>query len=282
MLNDLEISQRAYEDQLIEPFQSEGLLHCRYNLRAARVFSAETGAEQVIGEHLPDGSTRRVWSISPTETLVIMTVERVKIPWDLVGQYGQLFRLAQQGLILMNTSIVEPGYDGPLSCVVVNLSKANITIAPESEIAKLTFERLSAAPGVQKPQQLTDKFYVSALAAAAVKLPKSFMGIEQVSQEVSDKVNADVKKSITFGGVILIFLLLLATLQPWISGLIFNRYPISTSDAAQIKAEMDDVTTRLNAADATLNSAKDVGALQQQVKRLSQEIQVLQTNQRKR
>src|SRR5579863_1612840 len=115
MLNDLEISQRAYEDQLIEPFQSEGLLHCRYNLRAARVFSAETGAEQVIGEHLPDGSTRRVWSISPTETLVIMTVERVKIPWDLVGQYGQLFRLAQQGLILMNTSIVEPGYDGPLS-----------------------------------------------------------------------------------------------------------------------------------------------------------------------
>ena len=167
-----------------------------------------------------------------------MTVERVRIPWDLVGQYGQLFRLAQQGLILMNTSIVEPGYDGPLSCVVVNLSKDNITIAPESEIAKLTFERLSAVPGVKKPQHLTDKRYISTLAAAAVKLPKSFMGIEQVSQEVSDKVNADVKKSITFGGVILIFLLLLATLQPWISGLIFNRYPISTSDAAQIKSEL--------------------------------------------
>jgi deoxycytidine triphosphate deaminase len=282
MLNDIEIRQRAHDHQMIDPFQHEGLLHCRYNLRAARVFSAETGTEQVIGEHLPDGSTRRVWSISPTETLVIMTVERVKIPWDLVGQYGQLFRLAQKGLILMNTSIVEPGYDGPLSCVVVNLSRDNITIEPESEIAKLTFERLSAAPGVQKPLQLTDKQYISTLAAAAVKLPKSFMGIEQVGQEVSDKVNADVKKSITFGGVILIFLLLLATLQPWISGLIFNRYPISTSDAAQIKSELDDVTTRLNAADTTLNSAKDVAALQQQVKHLSQEIQAMQTNQHKR
>jgi hypothetical protein len=108
------------------------------------------------------------------------------------------------------------------------------------------------------------------------------MGIEQVSQEVSDKVNADVKKSITFGGVILVFLLVLATLQPWISGLIFNRYPISTSDAAQIKSQLDDVTTRLNAADTTLNNSKDVVALQQQVQRLAQEIQVLQSNQHKR
>jgi deoxycytidine triphosphate deaminase len=282
MLNDIEIKQRVDSDHLIDPFRKEGLLHCRYNLRAARVFSAETGTEQVIGERLPDGSTRRVWSISPTETFIIMTCERVKIPWDLVGQYGQLFRLAQQGLILMNTSIVEPGYDGPLSCVVVNLSRDNITIEAESEIAKLTFERLSTAPLVQKPQPFATDRYISALAAAAVKLPKSFMGIEQVSQQVSDKVNADVKKSITFGGVILIFLLVLATLQPWISGLIFNRYPISTSDAAQIKSQLDDVTTRLNAADTTLNSEKDVAALQLQVKQLAQEIHALQTNQHKR
>jgi deoxycytidine triphosphate deaminase len=282
MLTDIEINQRVHVDHLIEPFRPEGLLHCRYNLRAARVFSAETGTEQVIGERLPDGSTRRVWSISPTETLIIMTCERVRIPWDLVGQYGQLFWLAQQGLILMNTSIVEPGYDGPLSCVVVNLSRDNITIEPESEIAKLTFERLSSAPAVQRPQHIDGDRYISSLAAAAIKLPKSFMGIEQVSQEVSDKVNADVKKSIAFGGVILVFLLVLATLQPWISGLIFNRYPISTSDAAQIKSELDDVTTRLNAADTTLNNAKEVVALQVQVKHLAQEIQALQSNQRKR
>jgi deoxycytidine triphosphate deaminase len=282
MLTDFEITQRVQTAHMIAPFRPDGLLHCRYNLRAARVFSAETGTEQVIGEHLPDGSTRRVWSISPTETLLIMTTERVKIPWDIVGQYGQLFRLAQQGLILMNTSIVEPGYDGPLSCVVVNLSRDKITIEPESEIAKLTFERLSTPPAVQHPQHIADDRYISALAAAAVKLPKSFMGIEQVSQEVSDKVNADVKKSITFGGVIVIFLLVLATLQPWISGLIFNRYPISTSDAAQIKSELDDVTTRLNAADTTLNDAKEVAALQQQVKHLAQEIQALQSNQHRR
>jgi hypothetical protein len=38
----------------------------------------------------------------------------------------------------------------------------------------------------------------------------------------------------------------------------------------------------LNAADTTLNSAKEVAALQQQVKHLAQEIQALQTNQQKR
>ncbi len=282
MLNDTEIHQRVLAAKLIDPFRSEGLLHCRYNLRAARVFSAETGTEQVIGERLPDGSTRRVWSISPTETLIIMTCERVRIPWDIVGQYGQLFRLAQQGLILINTSIVEPGYDGPLSCVVTNFSKSNITIEPESEIAKLTFENLSAVPKDQRPQVISSERYVSLLASAAVKLPKSFMGIEQVSQEVSDKVNADVKKSITFGGVILIFLLVVATLQPWISALIFNRYPISTGDAAQIKSELDDVTTQLNAANSTVNSGKAVAALQLQVTRLAQEIRVLQANQQKR
>jgi deoxycytidine triphosphate deaminase len=282
MLTDIEISQRVTADHLIDPFRADGLLHCRYNLRAARVFSAESGTEQVIGERLPDGSTRRVWSIAPTETLVIMTCERIRIPWDIVGQYGQLFRLAQQGLILMNTSIVEPGYDGPLSCVVVNLSKSDITIEPESEIAKLTFERLSSPPLNQRPQVISSDRYISLLAAAAVKLPKSFMGIEQVSQEVSDKVNADVKKSITFGGVILIFLLVLSTLQPWISGLIFNRYPISTSDAAQIKSELDDVTTRLNAADTTANDAKVVASLQQQVAKLAQEIHGLQANQHTR
>jgi deoxycytidine triphosphate deaminase len=281
MLTDVEISQRVKADQMIAPFAQQGLQHCRYNLRAARVFSPETGNEEVIGDRLPDGSTRRIWSISPTETVIIMTRERVRIPSNIVGQYGQLFRLAQKGLLLLNTSIVEPGYDGPLSCVVVNLSKADITIEPDSEIAKLTFEKLSDVPGAMHPLVIADDRYVSDIAAAAAMLPKSFMGIEQVSQEVSDKVNADVKKSITFGGVVLVFLLVLSTLQPWISSMIFNRYPISTSEVAELKSEMDDVSTRLNAADVTLKSGSDVADLKRQVTQLAQEIRALKANGRK-
>jgi len=279
MLIDTQIKDLVDNQQLIHPFEKTGLKYCRYNLRAWRVFSPVTGNEQKIDEKLPDGSSRAIWTISPTETLTIMTHEKVKIPHNIVGEYGQLFRLAQQGLLLINTSIVEPGYEGPLSCVVVNLSRETVTIKRDMEIAKLTFHQLSGNPGAPVlPFVNEEADYASTLSAAAVKLPKSFMGISQVSQEVSDKVNADVKKSVTFGGAVLIFLLVVASIQPWVTGLIYNRYPMSPDTVAQMKSQMDDVTSRLNAAESALKGGSDVSDLKRQVQLQAQEIKRLEAN----
>lgn len=277
MLINTEIRQLVRTADLIEPFVASGLRHCRYNLRAAHVFSSETGDEQVIGQGVPGGATRRVWSISPTETLVIMTRERVKMPPNLVGEYGQLYRWAQQGLLLINTSIVEPGYDGPLSCIVVNLSKQAITIEPDAEIAKLTFHELSGNPTDLKPEQIPDDKYAAGLAAAAARLPKSFMGIAEVKKDVADQVTGDVTKSLAYGGGIIIALILFATLQPALSSFLWSRVPMSGSDVAQLKAEVDDVKTQLDAAQVTLKDRSEIVTLKRQVAAQAQEIKALES-----
>ena len=88
-------------------------------LVVAGCHSASTGTPDVWKNEGPPPVVRPqmrdvAWAIKPTETLVVMTTEAVNIPDDLMATYGQLNRLAQHGVSLINSSIIEPGYSGPL------------------------------------------------------------------------------------------------------------------------------------------------------------------------
>src|SRR5216684_2685787 len=97
ILRDVEIKALVDGNQLIGNFDPAELGNCRYNLRAGRAFSPMTGAEQIISQ-APKWRRkyqRQVgWQIKPAETLIVMTMESVSMPSNVMATYGQLNRLA--------------------------------------------------------------------------------------------------------------------------------------------------------------------------------------------
>ena len=47
--------------------------------------------------------------------------------------------LSRQGVLLLNISLVEPGYEGYLTTVLVNFGNKNVVISPTTTIAKVAF-----------------------------------------------------------------------------------------------------------------------------------------------
>ena len=242
-LNDEDIKTLVANSKLIDPCEEDNIQNCRYYLKVGRVFMPETGHELLLNAVVNQtngvsvSSQPQHWSIEPSDTLVVMTEEVVNIPLELLATYGPLNHLAQQGLLLVNASIIEPGYNGPLSCYFVNFSSKAIHLAPGDAIAKICFHKLTKPPKNPKPLVLSRKKYASTLSEAAFSYPKSFLNIGGLEKRVADATTKAVNKSILFGGIFIAVLAFFNTLEPFLNKQIWDKAGVvSNSSRAEIQA----------------------------------------------
>jgi deoxycytidine triphosphate deaminase len=267
VLNDTEIQQRINSAQLLSSHDPGKIRNCGYTLRAGKVFQPKTGEEILL--NVTANNTRAVvWEIGASETLIVRTKEKVKMSNDLCATYAPLYHLSSLGVMLLNASIVEPGYEGPLSCFLVNFSSERISLEPDAEVAKIMFHRLSAPPGSLKPMTIEDQKYEAGLAVYAKKFHKSFMDITGVEDRAVEKAREAVKKWVVFGGALVAFLLLWATLEPLLSKWLWEKTGIYTT------------TQRVE--DTKLLKDLEAAQLKAEIERLKIEIQNLKKNERRR
>lgn len=276
VLIDTEIQHRITHEQLLTNHEPGNIKNCGYSLRAGKVFQANSGEEDLLG--IGTGSTRKVvWEIGPAEVLVVMTREKVKIPSDLCASYAPLYHLSNQGVMLLNASIVEPGYEGNLSCFLVNFSSERISLSENQRIAKITFHSLSAAPGKLQSATINCREYETMLAKAAKKFHRSFMDITGIEERAAVQAKTVVKKWVTIGGGIIAVLLLWASLEPFFSKWLYEKTGIYTDaqrmdDALLLK----DLQAARSALDASAPSSReqnpDIEQLRSDIENLKTEV----------
>ncbi len=184
ILNDASIfaqCQRRDRQDLIFPFDVNALLGGSYHIHAEKAFLPESGREAILGNGNP-----LFWTIKPGQALVLKTVEHVNVPNNLMGMYTQLNRLAERGLSLMNSSLVEPQYCGPLSCQLVNFSRHDITLKPGDIISKITFHQLTDGTATDRIQIIGDYQYDTSLCESASVHPSSFLDIAKLESRVRE------------------------------------------------------------------------------------------------
>ena len=242
-LNDEDILTAVTKAGLIDPCEAGNVQNCRYYLRAGRVFMPETGDELLlspVATQTPNGAAATQalsWRIEPSDTLVMMTEEVLNLPSHLLATYGPLNHLAQKGLLLVNASIIEPGYNGPLSCYFVNFSSKAIRIFPGDPIAKICFHTLSRPPKNPAPLIISRDRYAKNLSEAAQSYPRSFLGVGKLEERVAEAATKSVRTSLIWGGVIIGFLLFFSTLEPFINKFVWDRAGVvSTSSRSEIEA----------------------------------------------
>lgn len=242
VLTDLDIKERAEKEGILEFHDPARIKYCGYELTLGKVISPKTGRLHWV-EDQPRHSlgnlftAKNCYVIEPSEMLVIVTKESLRMPRDLCATYGQLNRLANHGLIILNTSIVEPGYHGPLSCVLVNFSSQKQALAAGESIAKLNFHKLSGTPGSTFQASFDHAAYERIASKNATSLPGSLLDIAGVERRVAEKVGSAIKKSVAFGGLVVVFLLLWAQLEGFMSHWIYDHTGIMTT-AKQVELQL--------------------------------------------
>ncbi len=129
MLPDWEIRKKI----LIEPFNEKSLQPAGYDLRIGR--------EAYINGELINVKDAGKFRIPPKTYALILTLERVKLPDDVMGDMKLRSSLAREGL-LGSFAWVDPGWDGNLTLALFNASEMPVELEYAERFAQIAFIRL--------------------------------------------------------------------------------------------------------------------------------------------
>jgi dCTP deaminase len=82
--------------------------------------------------------------LHPGEFVLGSTLERVRLPEDIVGRLDGKSSLGRLGLLIHSTAgFIDPGWDGHVTLELSNVANLPITIYPEMKIGQLSFVQMT-------------------------------------------------------------------------------------------------------------------------------------------
>jgi deoxycytidine triphosphate deaminase len=221
ILSNIDIQQYVNHNQMIIDFKLDCLKNSSYKLRIGKVIEPDTG--KIINKSCHG------YVLRPNEIVIIESQESFKIPSEIAASYTGLYSTSSRGLMLINASMVEPAYEGKLSCFVVNFSSKKIIIAEGDVIARLTFHKLNQVPSPLHQEIISDDDYLKKLRHDAFLYNKSFLDIDGMEKKIHSTTSNKIRNKLTIGGFLVGFLLLFAALEPLISNMLWVKTGLITN-----------------------------------------------------
>lgn len=226
-LSDSDIKALCAQGKLIvNNFNAANIVQACYELRASSTYyiPLETDLTQTVeaGGYI---------LIKPKQLVVVITLEELDLPNDILGRIltkGQLFSI---GLQPVNT-YADPGFKGNLGITLYNLSNNYLKIYPNKNIAKIEFSRLEK--DVDKPYSgqhgyktkiwpIPKDFILSQ--EEIKKDPRIKSNIEEIMFSYGPNIGKPIKKVFKYGRA-----LVLATLGSFTVALLLLFFGIKTGN----------------------------------------------------
>lgn len=147
-----EILKLVKSKKLIENFDKECLEGAGYDLRVGKFYSASGQAHLGKKERkLPDVTEIHVETLlmKPGDYVLIETIEKVRIPADLVARVLNRSSLFRCGASTFN-ALIDPGYEGTLTFGLRNISEHDLSIEKGARVAQIVFEEVEGETELYK------------------------------------------------------------------------------------------------------------------------------------
>ncbi|EJU14996.1 deoxycytidine triphosphate deaminase [Sphingomonas sp. LH128] len=193
VLSDSQIREQMRTGMLVPHGDTMRAQECSYSFLPGRGFVAGDDHEPV--EFETSGGPTSI-TVEPGKMVWIRTSDSVKLPENIVGFWWQTNTLSRKGLMLVNMSMVEPGYTGDLACLFVNFGNGKIIIEPDTVIAKMVFMEIRGSVDHPFESETTTRQYDSKLRELAVNQPGSFLQIGDLATNLAkqrDEAIAEIK-----------------------------------------------------------------------------------------
>jgi deoxycytidine triphosphate deaminase len=307
VLSDGEIRDLITNNQMITNAVDANIFACSYQFRPGVIVSTGSdSAPESVRDWTASTVASDVYRIKPGELIWVRTVERVAMPDDICAFWWQTNRLSRQGLMLVNMSMVEPGYHGPLACLFVNFGREAVPLRPDTVIAKLVFNRMGAPAERPLAMDPTTLEYDRDLILAAMNAPVTFLDVGAFDTSLNDKrdsaitemgqaldsfkkqlgdeaesvkkdtqsqfqkdANSLIRRVLGAAAIGFALVILALTFVPWLQA---NVQPnLST----QIQEQVNNALTQRLISSTSLSQAQQVATLQREVQQLERELSSL-------
>jgi dCTP deaminase len=137
----------------IEPYDATLMQPSSLDVRVDRLFRVfrnsrypyiDVKLEQEELTELVEVAADEAFILHPGEFVLGSTLERVRLPDDLVARLEGKSSLGRLGLLIHSTAgFIDPGFDGHVTLELSNVANLPITIYPSMKIGQLSFMQLS-------------------------------------------------------------------------------------------------------------------------------------------
>ncbi|MGB0788253.1 MAG: dCTP deaminase domain-containing protein, partial [Marinirhabdus sp.] len=180
--------EQIKNEKLIQNSISENFDNASYDLRIDKLIT--------VG-----GSVKKKLNIEPNSMVVAISKETAKLPKNIIGHAFVKTRLSQRGIMANNIGVIDPGYEGPLSSVLVNFGKEAYELKENEIFLRLTFSTFNE-PSENIPIEygpFERKEYETNKRADTIEyLGNAFIDIEK---SIKNKVKSSLAKMITNFGL---------------------------------------------------------------------------------
>jgi len=154
MLSDRTLSEALESGRIeIDPLGANAIQPSSIDLRLAaqfRIFRNHTRAVIDVKQDLSDltemveMTNGQPFILHPGEFVLGSTLERVKVPDDLVARIEGKSSLGRLGLLIHSTAgFVDAGWNGQLTLELSNVASLPITLYPEMKIGQISFMQMT-------------------------------------------------------------------------------------------------------------------------------------------
>ncbi|HEX2267502.1 MAG TPA: dCTP deaminase [Actinomycetota bacterium] len=167
-----------FDDACVQPSSVD--LHVDRRFRTfhnARYPYIDVKAEMPDLTELVEVEDKVPFILHPGEFVLGSTLERVRLPDDLVARLEGKSSLGRLGLLIHSTAgYVDPGWDGYLTLELSNVANLPITIYPGMKIGQISFFRLTTAAEVPYGASVRGSKYQGQRGPTASRFFEEFAG----------------------------------------------------------------------------------------------------------
>jgi dUTPase len=135
---------------------------------------------------------KKFYKVPPQGMVYVISKEKIKLDYEIIGFAHVKTSLTQKGIMATNIGIIDPGYEGYISTLLINFSKQDWTINLDSQCLRLTFNKINALPQGSNPKPakpfISKDDYVTMRRCDTDRLDKKFLNLSSVSRAVLGKV----------------------------------------------------------------------------------------------
>ena len=165
----------------------ESLYHAAtYDVSVGDIIAVEeTGASTPTEYKLPPGGTVRV-----------VSRESLQMPLDVTAHALLKNELCRKGILAINIGVVDPGFGGPLSSILVNFGRGDFPVRKGESFLRLSFFRCPQSAKAKKfgcdRAEYVERVREEVLAFSA----PTFLNIEETSKQAADRAFGKFKDSL--------------------------------------------------------------------------------------
>jgi deoxycytidine triphosphate deaminase len=136
------------------------------------------------------------YDLKPQGMVLATTKEKFKLPNDIIGYTTIRNTMSIKGLLALNIGLVDPGYEGPLSTILINFGKENFPLSTGDSVLRMTFHKINKPREINREvtKFVRDEYEEARENAVRSSVGSTFLNLEKTKRTIKKEILLDFLK----------------------------------------------------------------------------------------